>query len=111
IQGVDSLKLLREINKQAEKNGRVVDVLLQLHIATEETKFGLSKVELAQAMQSGEVDNLKHVRVKGLMGMASLTGDKEQVRREFHELKMLFDRYPEFSVLSMGMSGDYELAV
>ncbi|HXB32721.1 MAG TPA: YggS family pyridoxal phosphate-dependent enzyme [Puia sp.] len=110
IQGVDSLRLLREIDKQAGLKGRVVDVLLQVHIAREETKFGLDTVELAEVM--GQVEGLEHVRVRGLMGMSSNTTDVEAVREEFRGLKSMLDRYfPEGGILSMGMSADYEIAI
>jgi hypothetical protein len=112
IHGVDSLRLLKEIDRQAAAKGRVVDVLLQVHIAKEETKFGLDEVELAVVM--GLAGGLANVRVRGLMGMASFTEDQEAVRKEFKELKGLFERY--FSdhaegILSMGMSADYHIAV
>jgi PLP dependent protein len=110
VHGVDSLRLLKEIDKQAAKVGRVVEVLLQVHIAREETKFGLDAAELEEVMLAkGE---LKHVLVKGLMGMASNTGDTTVAKTEFRTLKMLFDRW--FSgegILSAGMSGDYKLAI
>jgi len=117
IHGVDSLKLLKEINKQAAKANRVIDCLLQVHIAQEETKFGFDE-ETLMATNVNELLGLTNVRVIGLMGMASFTQDKEKVRMEFRLLKSLFDRFsallPEshkLSVLSMGMSGDYALAV
>jgi pyridoxal phosphate enzyme (YggS family) len=113
IQGVDSHRLLKEIDKQAGRTGRVIDCLLQVHIAREETKFGLDEGELGEVM--GEIDALKHVRVKGLMGMASFTNDPEAVRTEFRTLKALFDKYfrvaSQGGLLSMGMSGDYRIAV
>jgi pyridoxal phosphate enzyme (YggS family) len=112
IQGVDSYKLLKEINKQAQKAGRTIPVLLQIHIAQEETKFGLDENELKEIM---DAPPLSHVEIRGLMGMASYSDDKEQVQKEFQTLKTLFDTYkqkvPSFSVLSMGMSGDYGLAI
>jgi pyridoxal phosphate enzyme (YggS family) len=110
VHGVDSLRLLKEIDKQAAKVGRVAEVLLQVHIAREETKFGLDAAELEEVMLAkGE---LKHVLVKGLMGMASNTEDAAVARTEFRTLKMLFDRW--FSgegILSAGMSGDYKIAI
>jgi PLP dependent protein len=110
IHGVDSVKLLKEIDKQAAKVGRVVEVLLQAHIAREETKFGLDAAELEEVMLAkGE---LKHVLVKGLMGMASNTEEAAVAKTEFRTLKMLFDRW--FSgegILSAGMSGDYKIAI
>jgi pyridoxal phosphate enzyme (YggS family) len=110
IHAVDSIRLLREIDKQAALTGRVVDVLLQVHIAREETKFGLDAGEVAEVVeQSG---SLKSVRVRGLMGMASNTGDVEIVREEFRGLKEMLDRYfPGGGILSMGMSADYEIAI
>lgn len=109
IHGVDSLKLLKEINKEAGKNNRVIDVLLQVYIAQEETKFGLDEDELKTVMQ--ESVNLNYVKIKGLMGMASFSNDLQKVRGEFSNLKTIFDRHTQFSVLSMGMSGDYKMAV
>jgi pyridoxal phosphate enzyme (YggS family) len=114
IHGVDSYKLLKEINKQAEKQERVIDVLLQVHIAQEETKFGLDENELETVMVEAKTDSLKHVSIRGLMGMASFSEDQEQVRKEFSYLHSLFEKYSEassFSILSMGMSGDYQLAL
>ena len=116
IHGVDSLKLLQEIHRQAEKKGRVVDCLLQVHIAQEETKFGLDEGELMEILENLPAKGWNHVRVTGLMGMASFTDDREQVRKEFGHLKSIFDRArnlggPAFSTLSMGMSGDYALAL
>jgi pyridoxal phosphate enzyme (YggS family) len=110
IQGVDSLRLLKEIDKQAGLKGRVVEVLLQVHIAKEETKFGMDEGEVAEVM--GQVGGMTNVRVRGLMGMGSNTGEVAEVRREFGALKVLYDAY--FSgggILSMGMSGDYEIAI
>lgn len=115
IHGIDSLKLLQEVNKQAIKANRVIDCLLQMHIAQEETKFGLDEGEL-----NGILDQLHaflHVRIRGLMGMASFTENQEQVKMEFTQLKQYFDSAkarlasPEFDTLSMGMSGDYQLAI
>lgn len=120
IHGVDSLKLLKEINKQGAKNNRVLQVLFQIHIAKEETKFGLDEKELEEILNTylSELRELKNVQVKGLMGMASFTENKEQVRKEFRFLKTLFDKYAQLQTtniqlqtLSMGMSGDYKLAV
>ncbi|WP_314243126.1 YggS family pyridoxal phosphate-dependent enzyme [Empedobacter tilapiae] len=114
IHGVDSLKLLKEINKQAEKNNRVIDVLLQQFIADEETKFGLDKEEIQHIMQE-EIQHLPNVRVVGLMGMATFTEDENQIREEFRSLKSNFDSlksiYENISILSMGMSGDYQIAI
>ena len=114
IHGVDSLKLLVEINKQAEKNNRVIDVLLQVFIADEETKFGLDESELDDIL-THQIQNLSHIKVVGLMGMATFTDDTNQIENEFKSLKHLFDQHqknhPEINILSMGMSGDYELAI
>jgi len=115
IHGVDSSKLLREIDKQAQKAGRIIRCLLQVHIATEESKFGFDEEELSLLMQ--ELQNnqsvLSHVNVCGLMGMASFSNDEALVRKEFSHLKSIFDRYAneEFNILSMGMSGDYRIAI
>ena len=121
IHSVDSLKLLQEINKQAAKNNRVIDCLLQVFIAQEETKFGLSEEELEELLLSEELKLMQNVRIVGLMGMASNTDDEAQVRLEFRGLKQLFDKlnaravdFPanvDFKEISMGMSGDYLLAV
>ena len=114
IHGVDSLKLLKEINKQAEKNNRVIDVLLQQFIADEETKFGLDEAEVRQVMQE-EIQHLPNVRVVGLMGMATFTDDENKIRNEFKSLKFNFDflknKYESISILSMGMSSDYQMAI
>lgn len=111
IHGVDSLKLLKEINKQAEKNKRVIDCLLQVHIAQEETKFGFDETELLNL----DLKQFLNVRIKGLMGMASLTDDINKIRIEFKSLKTLFKKLkaqnPELSILSMGMSADYKIAI
>lgn len=110
IHGVDSLRLLKEIDRQAGLKGRVVDVLLQVHIAREETKFGLDEVELERII--GGKEDLKHVVVRGLMGMSSNTEDLSAVREEFRGLKAMLDRFfPEGGILSMGMSTDYMIAV
>ena len=117
IHGVDSLKLLQEINKQATKANRVIDCLLQVHIAQEETKFGFDEHELLDT-NFHELHELANVRVVGLMGMASFTEEKEKIRDEFTNLKTIFDKFsaqlPEgnkLSLLSMGMSNDYTIAV
>jgi pyridoxal phosphate enzyme (YggS family) len=111
IHGVDSLKLLKEIDKQAEKNKRVIDCLLQVHIAQEETKFGFDETELLNS----ELKQFSNVRIKGLMGMASLTDDINKIRIEFKSLKIFFEKLktqnPELSILSMGMSADYKIAI
>ncbi len=115
IHGVDSLKLLKEINKQAKKHERIIDCLLQVHIAEEDTKFGLSEVELRAIAASEERNTLENVRIKGLMGMATFTDDKAQIRREFEKLKNLYDTvqidFGGLSILSIGMSGDYKIAI
>ena len=115
IHGVDSLKLLMEINKQAEKNKRTIDCLLQVHIAQEETKFGLDENELSELINQYKTEPMKNVRVVGLMGMASLTDDMGKVRREFQYLKALFDQFrtqlSRLTTLSMGMSADYKIAI
>lgn len=115
VHGVDSLKLLEEIDKQAKKQGRIINCLLQIHIAKEETKFGLDEKELADLLQSNTYQNLSNVKVKGLMGMATFTENQEQIKKEFSYLKSLFDQFkihhPSFNILSMGMSGDYQLAI
>ena len=120
IQGVDSLRLLMEINKQASRYGRVIDCLLQAHIAREETKFGFDENELERLLEGGNtvLGELKQVRIKGLMGMASLTADAERVRSEYKKLKTLFDKYAgklfpneESPILSMGMSNDFRIAL
>ena len=120
IQSVDSWKLLKEINKQGEKFNRVLDVLLQIHIGQEETKFGLDEDELQATLNVGPTapQQLKNVRILGLMGMASFTDNKEQVRKEFHYLKTLSEKYASLQqanynlqILSMGMSDDYTIAI
>jgi len=120
IHGVDSLKLLKEINKQAAKHNRIIDVLLQVHIAQEETKFGFDAAELQELLQTqaAEVLKLHHVRICGLMGMASFSDNAELVRSEFQQLKILFEQQRQLStgniqlsILSMGMSGDYKMAI
>lgn len=115
VHGIDSLKLLEEIDKQALKNNRTIDCLLQIHIAEEETKFGFDANELDQLLQSEAYKNLKNIKVKGLMGMATFTENQQQIKKEFDFLKSLFDKYskaePAFTILSMGMSGDYKLAI
>lgn len=119
IHSVDSFKLLQEINKQGEKNNRVIPCLLQFHIAQEETKFGLSFEEAEEILQSREFVEMHHVSITGLMGMASFTEDQEQIRDEFRNLhnyfmilKSNYFKYnPDFKVLSMGMSSDYMLAI
>jgi pyridoxal phosphate enzyme (YggS family) len=115
IQSVDSLKLLKEINKQAEKNNRIIDCLLQAHIAQEETKFGLEEEELDMLISQYENEQMKNVKITGLMGMASFTDDMKKVRDEFKYLKSIFDKLvthnPQLVTLSMGMSADYKIAI
>lgn len=119
IHSVDSLKLLKEINKEAIKNQRVIPCLLQVHIAQEETKFGFSKEELVEALRSEDFKSLLNVRIDGLMGMATFTENEDTVRREFLYLKNLFEEikasfFPisvHFKELSMGMSSDYKIAI
>lgn len=118
IHSVDSYKLLKEINKQAQKNDRIIDCLLQVHIAEEETKFGLSESEVLEIVESPELRTLSHIRITGLMGMATNTDSEQQVRKEFRGLKRFFDSLQprtseqvHMKELSMGMSGDYLLAV
>jgi len=115
IHGVDSLKLLKEINKEGEKNGRVINCLLQIHIAQEETKFGFNEKELNEI--SGQLKNLKmaNVQICGLMGMASFTDDMNKVRSEFRHLKSIFYELKTYNsqltTLSMGMSSDYKISI
>ena len=119
IHGVDSLKLLIEINKQAKKVNRIQDILLQFYIAQEDTKFGLDISEAQEILNSIEFQQLKHIRVCGVMGMASNTSNEKQVASEFRNLKQIFDElktkyFPKqdtFKEISMGMSGDYQLAI
>ena len=120
IHAVDSLKLLKEINKQALKNDRIIDILVQIKIAEEETKFGLNKEDAIALFQSIEQEGYKHVRIRGLMGMATFTDDKAQIKTEFETMNTLFQEIKSnlddstssyFTELSMGMSGDYELAL
>lgn len=118
IHGIDSYKLLKEVNKQGAKNNRVIDVLLQVHIAQEETKFGLDASELEELLQNPELPLLGNVCISGLMGMASFSDNKALVQQEFEYLKSLFEKHKglnqpnvQFRHLSMGMSGDYELAL
>jgi pyridoxal phosphate enzyme (YggS family) len=111
IHGVDSIKLLKEINKRAEKNNRVIDCLLQVHIATESTKFGFDIPEVKQAINNAK--EFQNIRIVGLMGMATFTDNKLQVIQEFNNLKVVFDtiKNEHITTLSMGMSGDYKLAI
>ena len=121
IHSVDSLRLLQEIERQAKKNNRVISCLLQIHIAKEETKFGMDENEMTRLLEEIVVhpDNYRHVQIAGLMGMATNTGNESQVSNEFHYLKQLYDtireKYfsfqPHFKELSMGMSADYKIAL
>jgi PLP dependent protein len=111
IHGVDSLRLLQEINKQGEKFNRIIDCLLQVHIAQEETKFGLDENELEELLTAIQKDPLPFARVKGLMGMASFTENDTQIREEFKKLRKMYDKHPSFTMLSMGMSSDYRIAL
>ena len=118
IHGVDSLKILEEINKQALKNNRIIDCLLQIHIAEEETKFGLNEDELENLLASETFIKLKNIKIVGLMGMATFTENQNQIKKEFEHLKSIFDTKKslsivncQLSILSMGMSGDYQLAI
>ena len=119
IHSVDSLKLLQEINKQALKNNRVIDCLLQLEIADEDTKFGMDMAEAIELLRSDEFHELKNVRICGVMGIATLTDNPKMTAEEFYELKIFFQglkdtffrKEPAFNEISMGMSGDYKLAI
>lgn len=117
IHSVDSFDLLKEINKQAAKNNRVIDVLLQVYIAQEETKFGLDFAEVETLLHSDAFKNMHNISVRGLMGMATNTENMDQVRNEFRSLKQFFEKLkseignPKFDILSMGMSSDYTIAI
>ncbi|WP_140938789.1 YggS family pyridoxal phosphate-dependent enzyme [Sphingobacterium lumbrici] len=119
IHSVDSFKLLKEINKHAAKNNRIIDCLLQVFIAEEETKYGFDHAELIEMFQEEEFTELKNVRIRGLMGIATNTDKEKEIKEEFYELKMLFDgvklsyyrKEDTFDTLSMGMSSDYKLAI
>jgi pyridoxal phosphate enzyme (YggS family) len=119
IHGVDSLKLAREIDKQAAKNDRIIPCLLQVHIAQEQNKFGFDGHELYDLIRNGSFDEFPNLKISGLMGMATYTDDHEQIRREFRKLKALFDEINlqllasnfNFTEISMGMSSDYQLAI
>jgi hypothetical protein len=119
IHSVDSLKLLAEINKEALKNNRVIPCLLQFHIATEETKYGLDMEEAAAILNSPSFSSMKNARIAGVMGMATFSEDEHLVRKEFRELKRIFSMLksgffaddPNFREISMGMSGDYRIAI
>lgn len=120
IHGVDSAKLLRAIDKEGKKIGRKIPCLLQIHIAEEESKFGFSKEELYEMLHDQAMEDLHHVAIRGLMGMATFTDDQDQIRQEFKNLKVLYEALkqervtlPDFTMedLSMGMSGDYKIAI
>ena len=118
IHGVDSLKLLQEINKQAAKHNRVIDCLLQMYIAEEETKFGLDEKELEDILHFVQNEKLQNIKIVGLMGMATFTDNQTQIKKEFLNLKSTFDKINslsivnyQLSIISMGMSGDYNLAI
>ncbi|MES2592096.1 MAG: YggS family pyridoxal phosphate-dependent enzyme [Bacteroidota bacterium] len=115
IHSVDSLKLLQEINKQAQKNNRVINCLLQVYIAKEETKFGLDFQEVELLLNSEEVKKLEHIKIAGLMGMATNTDDQAQIAEEFKSLHTFFKKqqilFPSLQTLSMGMSSDYTIAI
>jgi PLP dependent protein len=119
IQSVDSIKLLVSINSEAKKINRVIDCLLQIHIASEETKFGFSMCDLAESLRSEDVSMFRNIRLCGVMGIATFTSDTVRIKKEFGYLRSCFNSLknnyfssiPEFSEISMGMSGDYELAI
>ena len=111
IHGVDSVKLLKEINKRAKQNNRVIDCLLQVHIATESSKFGFDILEINEAINNAK--EFQNIRIVGLMGMATFTDNQQQVIQEFNSLKVVFDilKNEHITTLSIGMSGDYQLAI
>ena len=115
IHGVDSFRLLKEIDKQGKRNERIIDCLLQMHIAEEETKFGMSSKELDELLDSPEFEALENIRIRGVMGMATFTENTNQIKKEFQFLQSVFERLkqqiPTVDILSMGMSGDYEIAI
>lgn len=115
IHGVDSIKTLKEINKQAKKHNRVINCLLQAKIAQEDSKFGLSFGNISEILSSTEITELENINIIGLMGMATFTDNQEQLQQEFSSLKTFFDsikiKFTNLSTLSMGMSGDYQLAI
>ncbi len=119
IHSVDSLRLLVEIDKQAQKHDRIIDVLLQVHIAAEETKHGFDHSELIELLREEAYQNLKNIRVRGLMGMATFTDSQKVIKEEFYELRMLYEGIgasffkndDNFNVLCMGMSSDYTIAI
>ena len=119
IHAVDSIKLLKEINKEAKKNNRIIDCLIQLHIANEDSKFGFNAENIEEIIRDIKTKDWQNVRIIGLMGMATFTNDKEQIRQEFKTLKQSFDQLKiniynsnsDFKEISMGMSGDYQIAI
>lgn len=118
IHGVDSLKLLKEINKQALKHNRIINCLFQLKIANEESKFGMNANDLEVILGNSAFENLRNINIVGLMGMATFTNNAEQLKTEFNYLKNIFDQYQNHSThnfnletISMGMSGDYDIAI
>ncbi|MCC2598408.1 YggS family pyridoxal phosphate-dependent enzyme [Sphingobacterium sp. FBM7-1] len=119
VQSVDSLKVVKEINKHATKHNRVIDCLLQIHIADEATKFGFDHAELIEMLRDEDFQSLQNIRIRGLMGIATNTENEKVIKEEFYELKMLFDgvkasffrKEDSFDTLSMGMSSDYNLAI
>ncbi|MBP2833893.1 YggS family pyridoxal phosphate-dependent enzyme [Aquimarina sp. U1-2] len=115
IHAVDSIKLLKEINKQAKKHSRIINCLLQIKIAEEESKFGLSKEEAIALLESEEIKNLANIHIQGLMGMATFTDDQSQIKAEFEKIQTLFKHLkqnnPNLKTLSIGMSGDFKIAI
>ncbi len=117
VHGMDKPKRVKELNKEAQKNGRIIDCLIQIHIAREESKFGFDYDEAWQLLSDSPGEKFPHVRIRGLMGMATLTDNEPQIRNEFRGLKQFFDKVnnelnlPDFDILSMGMSGDFQLAL
>lgn len=121
IHAVDSFKLLKEINKEAEKNKRTINCLLQIKIAEEDSKFGIDEADAAKLLASEEIKKLQNVKIVGLMGMATFTEDEKQIAKEFQKLKKIYDQFriqpfdcaqgDNFRILSMGMSGDYKIAI
>ena len=119
VHSVDRLKLLKELNNEAEKHNRVIDCLLQIHIARDETKYGMDYAEARELLNHEALKSLQNVRIVGLMGIATLTDNRQQIQEEFQGLRAFFDEakahwfkdHPTFSELSMGMTGDYDLAI
>ena len=115
IHAVDSYKLLKEIDKQAKKNNRTINCLLQIKIAEEESKFGLSEQDAITLLNTEEVKNLTNVHIQGFMGMATFTDNSQQIKDEFEKISSLFEKlkpkYPQLEILSIGMSGDYKIAM